>query len=540
MNSAAKTTRRTSTPTRPSVSQAKARATTATPVHPVVPLKDRRLNFGSKWDYAPAPEDSKSYPIAPRHELFIGGKFVAPKSGKYFPSVNPATEQQLTEIAAANEADVDTAVKSARRAYDKVWSKLPGRERGKYLYRIARIIQEKSRELAVLETMDGGKPIKESRDVDLPLVAAHFFYYAGWADKLKYAFPGKTPQPLGVAGQIIPWNFPLLMAAWKIAPALACGNTVVLKPAETTSITALRLAQIFQEAELPEGVVNIVTGPGDTGAALVNHPDVDKIAFTGSTEVGKAIARIVAQASSSVSSKETHRQDARATKRLTLELGGKAANILFEDAPIDQAIEGVINGIYFNQGHVCCAGSRLFVQEGIYSKVIKKLRDRIQTLRVGNPLDKNTDIGAINSSAQLQKIRQLVQSGVDGGAELTQSSCALPAKGYWFPPTFLTGVTHAHRVASEEIFGPVLSVMTFRTPEEAFERANNIPYGLSAGVWTDKGSKIFKMVNKLRAGVIWANTYNKFDPTSPFGGYKESGFGREGGLQGLAAYCRLD
>ena len=541
MNSAAKTTRRTSTPTRPSVSQAKARATTATPVHPVVPLKDRRLNFGSKWDYAPAPEDSKSYPIAPRHELFIGGKFVAPKSGKYFPSVNPATEQQLTEIAAANEADVDTAVKSARRAYDKVWSKLPGRERGKYLYRIARIIQEKSRELAVLETMDGGKPIKESRDVDLPLVAAHFFYYAGWADKLKYAFPGKTPQPLGVAGQIIPWNFPLLMAAWKIAPALACGNTVVLKPAETTSITALRLAQIFQEAELPEGVVNIVTGAGETGAALVNHPDVDKIAFTGSTEVGKAIARIVAQASSPVRSDETHRRDARATtKRLTLELGGKAANILFEDAPIDQAIEGVINGIYFNQGHVCCAGSRLFVQEGIYSKVIKKLRDRIQTLRVGNPLDKNTDIGAINSSAQLQKILELVQSGVDEGAELTQSSCSVPAKGYWFPPTFLTGVTHAHRVASEEIFGPVLSVMTFRTPEEAFERANNIPYGLSAGVWTDKGSKIFKMVNKLRAGVIWANTYNKFDPTSPFGGYKESGFGREGGLQGLAAYCRLD
>ena len=544
MNSAAKTTRRTSTPTRPSVSKAKARAATAKLVHTVVPLKDRRLNFGSKWDYAPAPEDSKSYPIAPRHELFIGGKFVAPKSGKYFPSINPATEQQLTEIAAASEADVDTAVKSARGAYDKVWSKLPGRERGKYLYRIARIIQEKARELAVLETMDGGKPIKESRDVDLPLVAAHFFYYAGWADKLKYAFPGKIPQPLGVAGQIIPWNFPLLMAAWKIAPALACGNTVVLKPAETTSITALRLAQIFQEAELPEGVVNIVTGAGETGAVLVNHPDVDKIAFTGSTEVGKAIAKIVGQASrlSQTSSgfSNGERRDAGPTKKLTLELGGKAANIMFEDAPIDQAIEGVINGIYFNQGHVCCAGSRLFVQEGIYSKVIKKLRDRIQTLRVGNPLDKNTDIGAINSSAQLQKILELVQSGVDEGAELTQSSCSVPAKGYWFPPTFLTGVTHAHRVASEEIFGPVLSVMTFRTPEEAFERANNIPYGLSAGVWTDKGSKIFKMVNKLRAGVIWANTYNKFDPTSPFGGYKESGFGREGGLQGLAAYCRLD
>jgi aldehyde dehydrogenase (NAD+) len=499
------------------------RAVAAT-THAVVPLKERRLNFGNKWDFAPAPEDSKNYVIAPQHELFINGKFVAPTSGKYFESINPATEQTLTTIAAANAEDVDSAVKAARKAYDKVWSKMPGRERGKYLYRIARIIQEKARELAVLETMDGGKTIKESRDVDLPLVAAHFFYYAGWADKLKYAFPGKTPQPLGVAGQIIPWNFPLLMAAWKIAPALACGNTVVLKPAETTSLTAMRLAQIFQEAELPEGVVNIVTGAGETGAALVNHPDINKLAFTGSTEVGKRIAQAVAGTK----------------KKLTLELGGKAANILFEDAPIDQAIEGVIAGIYFNQGHVCCAGSRLFVQEGIYSKVIKKLRDRIQTLRVGNPLDKNTDIGAINSRPQLEKIRELVQSGVDEGAELTQTQCVLPSKGYWFAPSFLTGVTHAHRVASEEIFGPVLSVMTFRTPEEAFERANNIPYGLSAGVWTDKGSKIFKMVNKLRAGVVWANTYNKFDPTSPFGGYKESGFGREGGLQGLAAYCRLD
>jgi aldehyde dehydrogenase (NAD+) len=506
--------------------------------HAVVPVKDRRLNFGAKWDYAPAPEDSKNYVIAPRHELFINGKFVAPRSRKYFPSINPATEQALTEIAAGNAEDVDSAVKAARRAYEKVWSKMPGRERGKYLYRIARIIQEKSRELAVLETMDGGKTIKESRDVDLPLVAAHFFYYAGWADKLKYAFPGKTPQPLGVAGQIIPWNFPLLMAAWKIAPALACGNTVVLKPAETTSLTAMRLAQIFQEAELPEGVVNIVTGAGETGAALVNHPDVDKIAFTGSTEVGKAIARAIAARSAehrSASSGDSRGAMLRAPK-LTLELGGKAANILFEDAPIDQAIEGVIAGIYFNQGHVCCAGSRLFVQEGIYRTVIKKLRDRIQTLRVGDPLDKNTDIGAINSKPQLEKIRELVQSGVAEGAELTQSQCELPAKGYWFPPTFLTGVTHAHRVAQEEIFGPVLSVMTFRTPEEAFERANNTPYGLSAGVWTDKGSKIFKMVNKLRAGVVWANTYNKFDPTSPFGGYKESGFGREGGLQGLAAY----
>ena len=490
----------------------------------VVSLRKRKLKFGNAWNYAPAPEDSKNYVIASRHELFINGKFVAPTSGKYFPSINPATEQPLTEIASANVRDVDLAVTAARRAYDRVWGKLTGRERGKYLYRIARIIQEKARELAVLETIDGGKTIKESRDVDLPLVAAHFFYHAGWADKLKYAFPGKTPRPLGVAGQIIPWNFPLLMAAWKIAPALACGNTVVLKPAETTSITALRLAQIFQEAELPPGVVNIVTGAGETGTALVNHPGIDKLAFTGSTEVGKRIALAVAGTK----------------KKLTLELGGKAANIIFEDAPIDQAIEGIIAGIYFNQGHVCCAGSRLLVQEGIYSTVIKKLRDRIQTLRVGDPLDKNTDIGAINSRAQLEKIKMLVQSGVDEGAELTQSRCALPAKGYWFPPSFLTGVTHAHRVAQEEIFGPVLSVMTFRTPEEAFERANNIPYGLSAGVWTDKGSKIFKLVNKLRAGVVWANTYNKFDPTSPFGGYKESGFGREGGLQGLTAYCRLE
>ncbi len=526
--------------------KASARRTVATiSAHPVVPLKERRLTFGHKWNFAPAPEESKNYAIAPRHGLFINGKMVAPHSGKYFESLNPATEEKLTEIAAADEVDVDNAVKAARRAYEKVWSKMPGRERGKYLYRIARIIQEKSRELAVLETMDGGKTIKESRDVDLPLVAAHFFYYAGWADKLKYAFPGKTPQPLGVAGQIIPWNFPLLMAAWKIAPALACGNTVVLKPAETTSLTALRLAQIFQEAELPEGVVNIVTGAGETGAALVNHPDIDKLAFTGSTEVGKAIAKAIANRSAGLRPGTLQSESKRAgsesgAPRLTLELGGKAANILFEDAPIDQAIEGVINGIYFNQGHVCCAGSRLFVQEGIYSKVIKKLRDRIQTLRVGNPLDKNTDIGAINSRPQLEKIRELVQSGVDEGAELTQTQCVLPAKGYWFAPSFLTGVTHAHRVASEEIFGPVLSVMTFRTPEEAFERANNIPYGLSAGVWTDKGSKIFKMVNKLRAGVVWANTYNKFDPTSPFGGYKESGFGREGGLQGLSAYCRLD
>lgn len=494
------------------------------PAPAIVPLRARRLNFDGNWDYAPAPEDSKNYVIAPRHELFIGGKFVAPHSGAYFPSINPATEETLTEIAAADAGDVDKAVKAARKAYEKTWSRMPGRERGKYLYRIARITQEKSRELAVLESIDGGKPIKESRDVDLPLVAAHFFYHAGWADKLKYAFPGRTPHPLGVAGQIIPWNFPLLMAAWKIAPALACGNTVVLKPAETTSITAMRLAHIFQEAGLPDGVVNIVTGAGETGAALVSHPGVDKIAFTGSTEVGKQIARALAGSG----------------RKLTLELGGKAANILFEDASIDQAIEGVIAGIYFNQGHVCCAGSRLFVQEGIYSTVIRKLRDRLRTLRVGNPLDKNTDIGAINSRPQLEKIQRLVKSGLDEGAEIIQAPCVLPSKGYWFAPAFLTGITMASRVAQEEIFGPVLSVMTFRTPEEAFERANNIPYGLSAGVWTDKGSKIFKMAGKLRAGVVWANTYNKFDPASPFGGYKESGFGREGGLHGLAAYCRID
>jgi aldehyde dehydrogenase (NAD+) len=522
------------------------RAATAS-ARAVVPLHDRRLNFGSKWDYAPAPEDSKSYVIAPRHDLFINGKFVPPHSGRYFDTLNPATEDKLTEIAHADAVDVDRAVKAARRAYEKVWGKMPGRERGKYLYRIARLLQEKSRELAVLETMDGGKPIRETRDVDLPLVAAHFFYHAGWADKLKYAFPGKTPRPLGVAGQIIPWNFPLLMAAWKIAPALACGNTVVLKPAETTSLTALRLAQIFQEAELPAGVVNIVTGPGETGAALASHPDIDKLAFTGSTSVGKAIAAAIAargcvreNAADLKNSSRVSPNTVAKIPRLTLELGGKAANIIFEDAPIDQAIEGIVAGIYFNQGHVCCAGSRLLVQEGIYSTVIRKLRDRIQTLRLGNPLDKNTDIGAINNRPQLEKIRELVQSGVDEGAKVVQTACTLPARGYWFPPTFLTGVTASYRVAQEEIFGPVLSVMTFRTPEEAIDRANNTPYGLSAGVWTDKGGKIFKIVSQLRAGVVWANTYNKFDPASPFGGYKESGFGREGGLQGLAAYCRLD
>ena len=489
-----------------------------------LPPNQRRLSFGDRWDYAPAPEAHSHIKIKSRYDLFINGRFVRPKSGKYFDTINPATEEKLAEIADANSRDVDLAVKSARRAYNNVWSKMSGRERGKYLYRIARLIQEKSRELAVLESMDGGKTIKESRDVDLPLVAAHFFYYAGWADKLRYAFPGRNPTPLGVAGQVIPWNFPLLMAAWKLAPALACGNTVVLKPAETTSITAMHLAEIFQEAELPEGVVNIVTGAGETGRAIVEHPTIDKIAFTGSTEVGKRILRAVAGTK----------------KKLTLELGGKAANIIFEDAPIDQAVEGIISGIYFNQGHVCCAGSRLFVQEGVFAPVIRKLRDRISTLRVGNPLDKNTDIGAINSRMQLEKICELVDSGIQQGAKLVQSPARLPAKGYFYPPSFFTGVTGSHRIAQEEIFGPVLSVMTFRTPEEAIERANNTPYGLSAGVWTDKGSKIFKIVNKLRAGVVWANTYNKFDPTSPFGGYKESGFGREGGLHGLSAYLQLN
>ena len=489
-----------------------------------VPIHERRLSFGDKWTYAPAAEASNYIKLQPRYSLFIGGKFVAPRSGKYFDSINPATEEELAEIAEGNAADVDLAVKSARRAYDKTWSKLPGRERGKYLYRITRLIQEKSRELAVIESMDGGKPIKESRDIDLPLVAAHFFYYAGWADKLDYAFPGRKPRPLGVAGQIIPWNFPLLMAAWKLAPALACGNTCVLKPAETTSITAMHLAEIFQAAELPDGVVNIVTGAGETGKAIVEHPRVDKLAFTGSTEVGKRILKAVSGTK----------------KKLTLELGGKAANIIFEDAPLDQAVEGIISGIFFNQGHVCCAGSRLFVQEGVFPAVIRKLRDRISTLRVGNPLDKNTDIGAINSRTQLDKICELVDSGLQQGAELVQPQERLPAKGYWYPPSFFTGVTASHRIAQEEIFGPVLSVMTFRTPEEAIERANNTPYGLSAGVWTDKGSKIFKIVNKLRAGVVWANTYNKFDPTSPFGGYKESGFGREGGRHGLLPYVTLN
>ncbi len=483
----------------------------------------RTLAFGGRWELAPAPETTPVQ-IAKRHELFIGGKFVAARKGRTFDSINPATEEKLSEIASADAADVDAAVQAARRAYDKVWGKMPGRERGKYLFRIARLIQERARELAVIETMDGGKPIKESRDIDLPLVAAHFFYHAGWADKLDYAFAGRRARPIGVAGQVIPWNFPLLMAAWKLAPALACGNTCVLKPAETTSISAMHLARIFQEAELPDGVVNIVTGAGETGRALVEHPGIDKVAFTGSTDVGKQIAAALAGTG----------------RRLTLELGGKGANIVFEDAALDQAVEGIINGIFFNQGHVCCAGSRLLVQEGIFKTIIAKLRDRIATLRVGDPLDKNTDIGAINSEAQLRRIRELVEAGVAEGAELIQPARALPSRGYWHAPSLLTGVTASHRVAQEEIFGPVLSVMTFRTPEEAVERANNTPFGLSVGVWTDKGSKIFKVARGLRAGIVWANTFNKFDPASPFGGYKESGFGREGGVHGLLPYVRLE
>jgi aldehyde dehydrogenase (NAD+) len=494
----------------------------AVPHRAAVPPAERALRFDDGWDYAPAPE-STPVTIDARYTLFIDGKFTPAAAGRTFDSINPATGRKLAAIASGGAADVDRAVKAARRAFERTWGRMPGRERGKILFRIARLIQERARELAVIETMDGGKPIRESRDVDLPLAAAHFFYHAGWADKLDYAFPGRRPRPLGVAGQVIPWNFPLLMAAWKLAPALACGNTCVLKPAETTSISALHLARIFQEAGLPEGAVNIVTGGGATGAALVQHPGIDKLAFTGSTEVGKQIATALAGTG----------------RRLTLELGGKAANILCDDAPIEQAVEGIIAGIYFNQGHVCCAGSRLLVQESVYPEVIRRLRDRIATLRVGDPLDKNTDLGAINSRAQLDKIRELIASGVSEGAQLVQPECRLPKAGYWYPPSFFTGVTAAHRIAREEIFGPVLSVMTFRTPEEAIERANNTPFGLSAGVWSDKGSKIFKIAARLRAGVVWANTYNKFDPASPFGGYRESGFGREGGLHGLLPYLAL-
>ncbi len=485
--------------------------------------QDVKLNFNSSWEYAPSPESKDHIKINSRYDLFINGKFTAPESGKYFDTINPATEAKLAQVADANEKDVDKAVKAARNAYENVWSKMPAKERGKYIYRIARVMQERARELAVIESMDGGKAIRESRDIDVPLAAAHFFYYAGWADKIEYAVPGSKSRSLGVAGQIIPWNFPLLMAAWKIAPALAAGNTVVLKPAETTPLTALKLAEIMLEAELPPGVVNIITGAGATGAALVNHPGIDKIAFTGSTDVGKIIQKAIAGTG----------------KKYTLELGGKAANIIFEDAAIDQAVEGIVNGIFFNQGHVCCAGSRLFVQESVMDTVVRKLKDRMETLIVGDPLDKNTDIGAINSKEQLGKIKQYLKIGVNEGGEMYQPSCSLPSKGFWCPPTLFTNVSQSSRVVQEEIFGPVLGIQSFRTVEEAIEKANNIPYGLSGGVWTDKGSKIFKVTSQLRAGVIWANTYNKFDPTSPFGGYKESGVGREGGLHGLMPYLEL-
>jgi aldehyde dehydrogenase (NAD+) len=484
----------------------------------------RKPSHDDPWEYAPAPESTDVVRLQERYGLFVNGEFVEPKSGRFFSTIDPATEDALAEVAEAGPEDVDLAVRAARDAYASRWRALPGAERAKYLYRIARALQERAREFAVLESMNGGKPIKESRDVDVPLAAAHFFYYAGWADKLDYAFPNRAPRPLGVAGQVIPWNFPLLMAAWKLAPALASGNTAVLKPAETTPLTALLLGQVIQEAELPPGVVNIVTGAGDTGASVVEHPDVDKVAFTGSTEVGKIIRRRLAGSG----------------KRLTLELGGKAANIVFEDAPIDQAVEGVVNGIYFNQGHVCCAGSRLLVQEPIFEPLLEKLKARLGTLRVGNPLDKNTDVGAINSRPQLEKIRELVAAGVEEGAEMYQPPCDLPERGFWFAPTLFTGVSQSHRIAREEIFGPVLSILTFRTPEEAVEKANNTPYGLSAGVWTEKGSRILWMAERMRAGVVWANTFNRFDPASPFGGYKESGFGREGGRHGLEPYLAFD
>lgn len=478
---------------------------------------------GSDWGYAPAPESADHFKLKEQYGLFIGGKFVPAGSGKRFATINPANEKTLAQIADAGEKDVDKAVKAARTAYDKVWRKMSGRERGKYLYRIARIIQERARELAVVESMDGGKPIRESRDVDIPLAAAHFFYHAGWADKLGYAFPGKSASPIGVAGQIIPWNFPLLMVAWKVAPALACGNTVVLKPAETTPLTALLFAEICQEAGLPDGVFNCITGAGSTGAALVKHPGLDKVAFTGSTDVGKAIQKSLA---------------GRSTK-LTLELGGKAANIIFEDAAIDQAVEGIINGIFFNQGHVCCAGSRLLVQESVEQEVVEKLKARMEHLIVGDPLDKNTDIGAINSKAQCERIHDYLKVGQDEGAELFQTKCSVPEKGYWIRPSFFTKVAQSHRIVQEEIFGPVLAIQSFRTLDEALEKANNTPYGLSGGVWTDKGAKIFKVTRGIKAGVIWANTFNKFDPSSPFGGYKESGYGREGGRHGLRPYVEL-
>jgi aldehyde dehydrogenase (NAD+) len=482
-----------------------------------------KLKFESSRNLSPAPESKSAAKINDRYDLFINGEFQKPLSKKYFDTINPATEEKLSEVADASAADVNKAVEAARNAYEKTWKKISPKDRSKYIYRIARMVQERAREFAVIETLDGGKPIRESRDFDVPAAANHFFYYAGWADKLEYAFPNRQAQPLGVAGQIIPWNFPLLMAAWKIAPALATGNTVVLKPAETTPLTALKLAEIIQEADLPPGVVNIITGAGATGAAIVNHPDINKIAFTGSTEVGKIIQKAIAG---------TH-------KKATLELGGKAANIIFDDAPLDQAVEGIVNGIFFNQGHVCCAGSRLYVQESVLKIVIQKLKDRMESLIVGDPMDKNTDVGAINSKQQLEVINKYLAIGQKEGAEMYQSACSIPKKGFFCRPTIFTNVAQSNRIAQEEIFGPVLTIQSFRTDDEVIEKANNTPFGLSAGVWTDKGSKIFNMTTKLKAGVVWANTYNKFDPTSPFGGYKESGYGREGGLHGLNAYVNL-
>ena len=485
--------------------------------------KADRAPVPSGWTYAPAPESRDIVRLEERYGLFIAGEWLEPRSGERYATVSPATEDPLAEVAQAGHEDVALAVDAARAAFENGWAQLPASERAKSLFRIARLLQERSREFAVLESLDGGKPIRESRDVDLPLAAAHFFYYAGWADKLEYAFPNRRPRPVGVAGQIIPWNFPLLMLAWKVAPALACGNTVVLKPAETTPLSALLFCDVLRQAELPPGVVNVLTGDGRTGAEIVKHPGVDKIAFTGSTEVGKAIQRELAGT----------------RKKLTLELGGKAANIVFDDAALDQAVEGIVNGIYFNQGHVCCAGSRLLVQESIYEPLVAKLKRRMATLRVGDPLDKNTDVGAINSRQQLDKIAELVAAGEEEGAEIYQPPCRLPERGYWFAPTVFTDVAQSYRIAQEEIFGPVLSVLTFRTPDEAVEKANNTAYGLSAGVWTEKGSRILWMAQRLRAGVVWANTYNRFDPSSPFGGYKESGFGREGGLHGLEPYLEL-
>ncbi|MBS3992901.1 MAG: aldehyde dehydrogenase family protein [Bacteroidetes bacterium] len=486
--------------------------------------KEHKIDFSSDWKLNPAPESTSTIKLKEKYDLFINGKFVVPSTGEYFNTINPANENVLAKVAVASESDVDLAVKSAKNALDKTWGKLSGKERGKYIYRIARIIQERSREFAIIESMNGGKAIRESRDVDVPLAAAHFFYYAGWADKLDYAFPNRKPKALGVVGQIIPWNFPLLMGAWKIAPALAAGNTIVIKASSSTPLTLYLLAEVIAEAGLPAGVVNVVSGSGKVGMHIVEHPEVKKIAFTGSTGVGKIIMRAIAGTD----------------KKSTMELGGKAANIIFEDAALDQAVEGIINGIFFNQGHVCCAGSRLYVQESVYEKVLRKLKDRMGALIIGDPLDKNTDIGAINSKGQLDTINEYIEIGLKEGAEIYQPECSLPEKGFWCKPTIFTNVSQANRITQEEIFGPVLAIQTFRTVEEVIDKANNTPYGLSAGVWTDKGSKIFNMTTQMKAGVVWANTFNKFDPASPFGGYKESGFGREGGIHGMEPYLKFD